>query len=216
MLTASQIANALGEAYSATPAQRAVQIDDQLYVTIKTYGDDTLALIPGTQDFEQWLVDFSWLPKPFPTLGWCHEGFGKFGLMLWPALKDKLPPTKNLIIGCHSLGAALGQCCAVQIAARGGTCRVVAMGSPRIAARWNGAFGPLLRANSVELYVNRGDPVPDVPGKILFGHKAPHFDLGAPVGGLPISTADHAITLYQRNLAALDALRAIVAAPVAG
>jgi pimeloyl-ACP methyl ester carboxylesterase len=198
MLKASEICDAVGAAYDAPSSKQAIQIKDGIFATIAQYGDETLVCIPGTQNLAEWLVDFSAWPRMFPLIGLCHEGFGMRGLEMAQALKTKLPSTGRLVIGGHSLGGALAQVCAVAL---GTKARIMGFGSPRVAARWNMTFGPALKTNlSVDLFANYGDPVPDLPGKLLFGHKVKETFLGAaPLDCFP-STFYHKWKLYSVNL----------------
>lgn len=201
-LRPDQICQAVSDSYNVKPT---VQVADDIRAVVTPIGSgETLVVIPGTTDLAGWLDDFSTLPAYHPGLGWCHEGFSRCGLMLWMALKPLLKNRETTIAG-HSLGGALAQVCAVANAGDGfQPVTLTTFGSPRVAARWNMTFGPLLKKSlNPTLYVNAGDPVPDVPGRLLFGHKTKHVTIGKPIGGVD-PMANHAIALYLKNLSAIS------------
>lgn len=198
-LLPSQICQAVSDSYNVEPT---VQVADDIraVITMVTPGEIVVA-IPGTTDIAGWVEDFSTWPAYHPTLGWCHDGFARCGLLLWMALKPLLKNGVSTTIAGHSLGGALAQVCAVGNAYdNDAPVTLTTFGSPRIAAQWNMTFGPLLKKSlNPTLYVNDGDPVPSVPGKIMFGHKTKHATLGKSVGGID-PMANHAISLYLKNL----------------
>ena len=179
-----------------------IQVDGHICAVISPHGDETLVAIPGTEYLDQWLIDFDTWPWPAPTLGWCHQGFGRYGRLFWTALREKLPQAGRIVFAGHSLGGAVAEVCAVLSAAEKRTpARVVTFGAPRVAAHWNLTYGPLLRSNlSVDRFVNYGDPVPNAPGVVLFGHKSKATLLGDPAKAVPPMTANHAWLLYSAHL----------------
>jgi hypothetical protein len=200
MLAYSAICDRVAAAYAVPPT---VQVDDDIRASIAAFGDETWVFIPGTTDFAGWRDDFSAVPWPFPAVGWCHEGFAAKGLELWRGIAPRLPATGRLGIGGHSLGGGLAQICAAMNAYEGRSpCRLVTFGSPRVAALWNVALGRLIGAALEAVgFEHRGDPVPDVPTLPPFKHVIRRRTIGKPLG-FPLSTADHALALYARDLRA--------------
>lgn len=201
-LLPAQVCQAVSDSYNVEPT---VQVADDIRAVITQVAGETIVAIPGTTDIAGWVDDFSTLPVYHSGLGWCHDGFSRCGLLLWMALKPRLKDSLSTTFAGHSLGGALAQVCAVANAYDNGFAdTLTTFGSPRVAARWNMTFGPLLKKSlNPTLYVNAGDPVPDVPGKLLFGHKAKHVVLGKPLGGID-PMANHAISLYLKNSTAVS------------
>jgi hypothetical protein len=168
-------------------------------------GDEELVVaIPGTHpdDLLDWIRDLRTLPRPFPTVGVCHSGFGSGGTAVAEGVLAAVTGDARLktVIG-HSLGGAMALIVGARLIAAGHRARIITIGAPRVAFCLNLALRRLLRrAEQLVEYRRAGDPVPTVPMWPLFKH-ATH---GAPLGvALADPIANHSIQLYASDLAAL-------------
>jgi hypothetical protein len=100
----------------------------------------------------------------------------------------------------HSLGGAMALIVGARLIAAGFRVRIVTFGAPRVAFRFNLALGRLAcRASELAEYRRAGDPVPHMPMRPFYRHVTHGVELGV---ALPRPIANHAIELYQADLAA--------------
>jgi hypothetical protein len=167
-------------------------------------GDEELVVaIPGTHpdDPLDWIRDLRTLPRLFPAVGVCHSGFGSGGTAVARRVLAAVRGDARLmtVIG-HSLGGAMALIVGARLIAAGYRVRIVTFGAPRVAFCLNLALRRLAwRADELAEYRRAGDPVPHVPMRPLYRHVTRGVELGA---ALPEPIANHAIELYEADLAA--------------
>ncbi len=201
MLLHAELAEIAGRCYRKPwSGQAALDCDYDLLPR----GDEELVVaIPGTHpdDPLDWIRDLRTLPRPFPTVGVCHSGFGSGGTAVAERVLKAVKGDKRMmtVVG-HSLGGAMALIVGARLVAAGYRARIVTFGAPRVAFIANLALPRLVRA-ALELaeYRRAGDPVPRVPMRPIFRHVtrgiAIGVDCGSPVG-------DHSIARYAADLAA--------------
>jgi len=213
MLTHSAICDLVAESYKV-PATW--QCGNDVRAVGTKIGDEFVVTIPGTVNLQQWMIDFSAWPKPFPYIGTYHEGFGLWGLKLADAVLKNLPANRRIIFAGHSLGAQLAQVLAAVYASqkhKTAPIRVITFGCPRGAFIGNLTAPSLLRsALEAVSYRNFGDPVCEVPPLPMWKHNVSLTTLGSHFHALAPSMEDHAIDLYQRTMREREAQLAACAA----
>lgn len=204
MLSYSQICALVAESYKV-PATW--QCGNDVRAVGSRIGDEFVVAMPGTVNLQQWLIDFSAWPKPFPYVGTYHEGFGLWGLKLADLVLRALPDTGRIVFAGHSLGAQLAQVLAAVFASvhERPAMRVVAFGCPRGAFMGNLTAGSLIRSGLEAVsFRNYGDPVCEAPPWPMWKHNVSLTTLGSHFHDMAPSMADHAITLYLSNLKATE------------
>ncbi|MGA2495272.1 MAG: lipase family protein [Roseiarcus sp.] len=201
MLSHAELARLAGLAYRG-PWSGRVALDCEYDLLPRL--SEVVIPIPGTNpsDALDWIRDFRAWPRRFPTVGICHAGFGSGGTAVAErALAAVKGDERVMTVVGHSLGGAMALIIGARLIAAGYPVRVVTFGAPRVAFCLNRALRPLVR-RTVELveYRRAGDPVPHLPMRPFYRHLTRGVALGA---ALPESIANHAIGLYERDLAAL-------------
>ncbi len=201
MLLHAELAEIAGRCYRKPwSGQAALDCDYDLLPR----GDEELVVaIPGTHpdDPLDWIRDLRTLPRPFPTVGVCHSGFGSGGTAVAERVLKAVKGDKRMmtVVG-HSLGGAMALIVGARLIAAGCRVRIVTFGAPRVAFLANLALPRLARA-ALELaeYRRTGDPVPHVPMRPIFRHVTRGIAIGVDCGD-PIG--NHAISRYAADLAA--------------
>ncbi len=218
MLSHADLAVLAGNSYSGV--QSGTVSLDVHYDLIKR-GDEVVVVMPGTHPSDplDWLRDLDTWPSWFAGIGLLHSGFGEGAEALWPKLAKVLPTSGLITYTGHSLGGTLAQGLAA-IHAReghGSSFRFVTFGAPRISFL-NPWFGHLARSGTEGIeYARRGDVVPDVPLRPLYGHPTRPTALGTAIDQLSMwdlfadfveipatVAANHSIALYASDLKALE------------
>lgn len=198
-------------------------------------------------DLQDWMTDLRVRLEPDPILGGAqvHRGFRDALDLVWTNLAAASQNCSRLWLAGHSLGGALATLAAARFARQrpGAVAGVFTYGCPRTGSLdFAKAYDKILEAHSFR-FVNDKDLVPRVPKRVM-GHwhvgTLAHFngdgdlsmDVNASpnllkrlVGGAiedfldlgPKQIADHSMTNYVRNLAALvKSPGRVPAAPAAG
>ena len=213
MLSHADLAILAGRAYSG-PQSVTVALDVRADYLPRP--DELVVVCPGTHpdDPLDWIRDLRALPSWIPSLGLLHSGFGRGGFTLWQDVRTKLPATGLVSYIGHSLGGALVQVLAALHSRERPhqPFRMISFGAPRVASIGNWQFGPLVRrgVQAVE-YRRAGDIVPSVPPRVFDKHPTWGDGIGTAAPGLAIA-ANHSMTRYAADLAALDSGRDVVSA----
>lgn len=201
MLSYSDICGLVAESYDVPATWQA---GHDVRAVGSQRGDEFVVAVPGTVNLAQWMIDFSVWPKPFPYIGTYHEGFGLWGLKLAELVLPALPASGRIVFTGHSLGGQLAQVLAAVYASGKSKCapmRVITFGCPRGAFIGNLTAGGLVRSGlEAASYRNAGDPVCEVPPWPTWKHNVKLTTIGAEFHSRAPSMADHAITLYQKNV----------------
>ena len=205
MLSHAQICDFVAASYGERPTWLAA---DDIRAVGTRVGDEYVVAIPGTTDLAGWLDDLSIWPRAFPTIGLYHEGFGRCGLALAALVLPNLPAGGRVVFAGHSLGAQLAQVLAAVYASVKGKAapmRVVTVGCPRGAFMGNLTAGGLVRSGIEAVsFRNFGDPVCEVPPRLIWKHNVSLTTLGDRfVENVP-TTADHSVALYLSRLKDLE------------
>jgi hypothetical protein len=161
-------------------------------------------ILPGTEDWQQWLLDFDAVPFDHPTFGPIHSGF-------WQGIEafcdefikahDEVAANLPIVIACHSLGGGEGPQLAAELLRRGiEVARLVCFAPPRCGTQVLGAY--IARINKT-LYRTRGsmwpghDIVTDVPTDPPYKHVWPLTDVTVtPLASDAWEARYHHMTLY--------------------
>ncbi len=200
MLTYSAICELVAESYHVPATWNAGR---EVRAVGTQVGNEFVVACPGTVNLQQWMIDFSAWPKPFPYIGTYHEGFGLWGLKLADLVLRALPNTGRIVFAGHSLGGALAQVLAAVYASENHapSMRVVTFGCPRGAFMGNLTAGGLVRSGLEAVsFRNFGDPVCEVPPWLIWKHNVSLTTLGTHLQHAAPSMADHSIELYLDNL----------------
>ncbi len=201
MLSHAALAEIAGRCYRG-PWSGAAELDCD-YDLLPRGDEELVVAIPGTHpdDPLDWIRDLRALPRVFPTVGVCHSGFGSGGTAVAARVLAAIRgDTRLMTVVGHSLGGAMALIVSARLIAAGYRVRTVTFGAPRVAFCLNLRLGRLVRrADELAEYRRAGDPVPDVPMRPFYRHVTRGVELSA---ARPMRIANHAIALYQADLAA--------------
>jgi lipase (class 3) len=127
-------------------------------------GPDGIHIVPrGTQDLEEWLVDFDALDHVLgPVRGtWMHGGIWRMYVAIEQSILKAIPFSSPLNISGHSLGGGVATFLAMMFSAR--KPKTITLASPRVV---NGAYAKLFHADITRI-ANRWDIVPHEPNSDL-------------------------------------------------
>ena len=191
---------------------------NQVRVLIKRYDDCDAVVFPGTDDLEQWIEDFTAIPRTtdHPQLGPVHEGFYAGMPVVLPKIVAALRPGVPCIVIGHSLGAAHAWLYAGLTCQEGTTGlqrppeRIVCFGSPKpsMGTKLADALGNAgISCTSYRNATADGyDRVTDLPWSVppLLEWQQPEFLTDVAVQPPDVSFAAlrwpwHAIALYQQG-----------------
>ena len=144
----------------------------------------------GTANAAEWCHDFEAVPERTRGGYLAHEGFISALDDLWTAVREEVKGLAPLIVTGHSLGGAMAVLCGEFQSP------VYTFGCPRVYSRVNAEY-PAMEHHR---FVNQGDPVPDVPGPVLWQHLCDPVRLGP---DNLLNAKYHDIDLDQANLAAI-------------
>lgn len=128
-------------------------------IVIEEYGDELIVANQGTTfDFGDIWNDMRGIPTKHPDLGWCHSGFLKPTLEMWPTLRASLLGASKIHFTGHSKGGgeAHVQASLTVLDPDLPECTLTTFGSPKV------GFGKLrrvLKTIPVDLVVNGWDAV---------------------------------------------------------
>lgn len=131
----------------------------------------------GTENIENWISNLNVLLTPMPTdekAGEVHAGFAECYTSLQEDLLQQiqrclalegvseLSPSVLVLATGHSLGGALAQLLAYDLACKGCTTCCVSFGAPKVGdGEWAGSYNK--RVGRTLRFVNKFDPVPRLP-----------------------------------------------------
>lgn len=203
MTSDAELAALVVASYSQTPDVNAGMDARAKFVTSS---DEFIVIIPGTATALGAMRDLEAWPTWDSVLGSCHAGFLANAHALWSAVQPHIPRGKSIVFAGHSLGGAEAQ---ILAALRGGPCRVMTLGSPRIALGCNPLFPLLVRRAAVQLtlYARPDDPVPHVPPAPLYLHAKYNTSIGVAAPGSdnifpidPVNDINHGSKFYAADL----------------
>ena len=145
---------------------------DAKYELQTVYGEDWLAF-RGSSNLENWVINLDTIRTDFHGAK-VHKGFYLAWNALKPAIMNKtFSKEKELLVAGHSLGGAIAQLAALDLALAGYNVTLVTLASPRVGDK---AFAGLINGKVPRAYriTHSRDPVVHVPYVFMgFLHAAP-------------------------------------------
>ena len=164
-----------------------------------------LVVFHGTETLENVMTDIRFRQTPFPPYGSVHEGFadqyvGSVRSDVLAFAAQHAASIKRVVVTGHSLGAALAQLCAVDLAARLPSVMLFTFASPRVGDE---AFADAMDASvDHKRFQNVNDLIPAMPGGLSANSE--YFHSGTPYL-LSVETGtianDHGLKAYRTAIA---------------